>query len=164
MTELTADKLEIITRTMNSIVIACIIVIIAITVIILSIIIYMHSSTDKTRELALLQLQLSLNIDPGIVEKLDNFISECFNDYILLNTEYRQDLYWTEAEEKKMVTEVANIVSDRLSPYMFKQLSTYYNEKAIPDVIGNKIYELTIAYFNTKTNKAPEDDNMKGRG
>lgn len=118
--------------------------------------IFQYKGTAKATELAILQLQLSSAVDSSIVEKLDNFIAECFNDYILLNVEYRQDLYWTEAEEKKMVTEVTNMVSDRLSSTMFKQLSVYYNEKAIPDVIANKIYELVIAYFNTKTNTPKE--------
>lgn len=113
--------------------------------------------TRKAQELALLKLQLSLTIDSSISEKIDEFIGECFNDYILLNTEYRQDIYWTQAEEKKLVTEVAELVSTRLSPVMVKQLSVYYNEKAIPDIIGNKIYELVIAYLNTKTNKPREE-------
>ena len=55
------------------------------------------------------------------------------------------------------ISEKLDELSARLSPVMVKQLSVYYNEKAIPDIIGNKIYELVIAYLNTKTNKPREE-------
>lgn len=114
--------------------------------------------TRKAQEIALQNLYLHLTIDSSISEKLDNFIEECFNDYILLNTEYRKDIYWTEAEEVKMVNEVGELVSKRISPIMLRQINVYYSMESIPDIIGNKVYELVIAYLNLKTNTSKEPD------
>lgn len=118
-----------------------------------------YVSNKKVINLNQLELQLKTPISPAIVGLLDAFIEECFNDYIILNTEFVKDKYISEIEEQKMVQSLVDIVSSRISTTMYKQLSVYYNETAIPIVISNKIYQVVMNYTIT-TNAAretPED-------
>lgn len=118
-----------------------------------------YITNRKAIKLSMLELQLKTPIDPRIVELLDTFIEECFNDYIILNTEFIKDKYISEIEEQNIVSSLVDIVSSRISATMYKQLSVYYNEQAIPVIISNKIYQVVMNYVIT-TNAAretPED-------
>lgn len=115
-----------------------------------------HVIARKTLNISVLDIQLRTNLNPGISDTLDEFIQECFNDYTLLNLAYVKDQYISSEAEQKIVSDIATIVSDRISPTMFKQLSVYYNEKAIAGIISNKIYELVMMY-TIEMNKPKEE-------
>lgn len=115
-----------------------------------------HVIARKTLNISVLDIQLRTNLNPGISDILDEFIQECFNDYTLLNLAYVKDQYISSEAEQKIVSDIATIVSDRISPTMFKQLSVYYNEKAIAGIISNKIYELVMMY-TIEMNKPKEE-------
>jgi hypothetical protein len=116
----------------------------------------------KRLNISLLEIQLNAKIDKSIVDTLDAFIEDIFNDYIILNTEYMGDnIYISSDMEQKMVTEIATIVGDRLSATMYKQLSVYYSESTIPTVISNKIYELVMAYAIEKNSVKSSNESNK---
>lgn len=128
--------------------------IICILVVLIISIISKHVIANKTINLSLLELQLKTPITPHVVEILDEFIQECFDDYMFLNGQYAmEDRYISDDEEKQITTDIVTIVSDRISSTLYKQLSVYYNEKVIPIIISNKIYELVVL-FVTKKNQA----------
>lgn len=118
-----------------------------------------YINNKKVIELSVLELQLKTPIDHSIVELLDEFIEQCFSDYIILNTEYVKDNYISDIEEMHIVNSLVDIVSDRISTTMYKQLSVYYNEQAIPVIISNKIYQVVMNYVITTnaTKEIPED-------
>lgn len=94
----------------------------------------------------MLELQLKTPINSNVSQLLDEFIEDCFTDYLALDAELLNYKYINEDQETKIVNNVVNLVADRISTTMHKQLSVYYNEKAIPEIISTKIYELTISY------------------
>lgn len=118
-----------------------------------------YINNKKVIELSVLELQLKTPINNSIVELLDEFIEQCFSDYIILNTEYVKDNYISDIEEMHIVNSLVDIVSDRISTTMYKQLSVYYNEQAIPVIISNKIYQVVMNYVITTnaTKEIPED-------
>lgn len=118
-----------------------------------------YIANKKSIKLAMLELQLKSPINPSIVEMLDAFIEECFTDYIILNTDFVKDKYISDTEEQKIVNSLVDIVSARISATMYKQLSVYYNEKALPTIISNKIYQVVMNYSieTNATKDMPED-------
>lgn len=118
-----------------------------------------YINNKKVIELSVLELQLKTPINHSIVELLDEFIEQCFSDYIILNTEYIKDNYISDIEEMRIVNSLVDIVSSRISTTMYKQLSVYYNEQAIPVIISNKIYQVVMNYVITTnaTKEIPED-------
>lgn len=109
----------------------------------------------KTLEFSLLDLQLKTKIDSSIIEILDTFIQDCFNEYLILNSDPINNKFIGEEEEKKIRDELIDLISNRISPTLYKQLTVYYNAKSIPTILSNKIYELVLAY--TITQNAPKD-------
>lgn len=128
-------------------------------VILIGIVAYYRIS-NKAIAFRMLELQLKTPIDQAIDGILQEFIESCFNDYIILNADLLNRNFINEDDEKKMVDDLVTVVSDRLSATMYKQLSVYYNEKAIPGIISNKIYELVLAYVveaNSSKDKSSEE-------
>lgn len=103
-------------------------------------------SLRSIQDLKLLEIQLSQKIDKGIMDTLDQFIEDMFDEYLLTSPKYVQQIYISNDDEENMRDDLIDIISDRISPYLYQQLAVYCNEESIPDIIANKIYLLTTAY------------------
>ena len=90
-------------------------------------------------------LDLNVNISENYSNILDAFIMEVFNEYKILNLSYNTE-YIAKDKEKKIVSDVTDMVTARLSSTMIKQLSVYYNPAALPDIIAQKIYLVVMQY------------------
>ena len=84
--------------------------------------------------------ETTINITDSINEKLDMMIEQCFQEYTILNLAFKTDYYVTEKEEEKINREISALVAERISPAFYNQLSLYYNEDAITDVIAKRVY------------------------
>ena len=95
----------------------------------------------KYKELQLKQydIDIHLNISSDIETRLDTVIESCFQEHSLMNLIYKTDWYIKENEEIQISKDICALVSDRISPVMIKQLSLYYNEEAIFDIIANSL-------------------------
>ena len=84
--------------------------------------------------------ETTVDITDSINERLDIMIEQCFQEYTILNLAFKSDFYVTEKEEEKINREISAIVAERISPAFYNQLSLYYNEDAITDVIAKRVY------------------------
>lgn len=95
---------------------------------------------EKQLKLEQYKVNVNTNINNNIEERLDTIIESAFQEYTLLNLIYKSDWYITEKEESNIQKDIAHLVADRLSPVMLQQLSLYYNEDAIMDVISKRVF------------------------
>ena len=84
--------------------------------------------------------------DDEAVKILDKLIEDTMTDYLLLNRVFKEKNFINSSEEQKIVHEVANLVSSRISPIVLDKLNFIYNEDAIYEVIGKKTYIRVMSY------------------
>jgi len=106
----------------------------------------------KELELKKYNIDIHLNVTKDIETRLDTIIESCFQEYSLMNLIYKADWYIKEEEEIQISKDICALVSDRISPVMLQQLSLYYNEDAIYDVIGKRVY-FKVTNFVIEHNK-----------
>jgi hypothetical protein len=94
-----------------------------------------------------------LKITDDIEARLDSVIESCFQEYSLMNLVYKTDWYITEEEEITINKDICNLISDRVSPIMIKQLALYYNEDSIYDIIAKRVY-FKVTNFVIEHNKS----------
>lgn len=106
----------------------------------------------KELELKKYNIDIHLNVTKDIETRLDTIIESCFQEYSLMNLIYKTDWYIKEEDEIKISKDICSLVSDRISPVMLQQLSLYYNEDAIYDIIGKRVY-FKVTNFVIEHNK-----------
>lgn len=106
----------------------------------------------KELELKKYDIDIHLNVTKDIETRLDAIIESCFQEYSLMNLIYKTDWYIKEEEEIQISKNICTLVSDRISPVMLQQLSLYYNEDAIYDIIGKRVY-FKVTNFVIEHNK-----------
>ena len=84
--------------------------------------------------------------DDEAVKILDKLIEDTMTDYLLLNRVFKEKSFINSSEEQKIVHEVTNLVSSRISPIILDKLNFIYNEDAIYEVIGKKTYIRVMSY------------------
>ena len=84
--------------------------------------------------------------DDEAVKILDKLIEDTMTDYLLLNRVFKEKNFINSSEEQKIVHEVTNLVSSRISPIILDKLNFIYNEDAIYEVIGKKTYIRVMSY------------------
>ena len=84
--------------------------------------------------------------DDEAVKILDKLIEDTMTDYLLLNRVFKEKNFINSSEEQKIVHEVTDLVSSRISPIILDKLNFRYNEDAIYEVIGKKTYIRVMSY------------------
>ena len=84
--------------------------------------------------------------DDEAVKILDKLIEDTMTDYLLLNRVFKEKSFINSSEEQKIIHEVTNLVSSRISPIILDKLNFIYNEDAIYEVIGKKTYIRVMSY------------------
>lgn len=100
---------------------------------------------NKNLQLERDRLDLTIKLDIEYTDILDKLIMDTFDEYKLLNLSY-DDSPINNDKEQKILTEVSDLVSNRLSSTFIKQLALYYNPNIIPDIISKKIYLVVMKY------------------
>lgn len=101
---------------------------------------------DKKIKLEKYRIDMEFGSDSRVEKQLDEIINSVFDEYRLFNLEYRDDAYIKEADENKIITDVCNMVIQRISPVFITQLSTYFNTDSIGEVIAVKISSRVMEY------------------
>lgn len=91
-----------------------------------------------------LRANLELSIDNSVPMLLDSIIQECFEEYMVLNEEYKDEPYITKDREEEIMKGVGNLTANRMSKSLQTKLTTYYDADAIEKVISDKIYILVM--------------------
>lgn len=112
---------------------------------------------EKTRELAMLTLQLGTKIDRTVVDMLDEYLEEIFNDYVTQHPKYISAEYISEDMSNTMRDELVEMVSSRMSPYIYQQLAIYYNESSLTDIIANKMMQMLAMFMADKNSIRPDN-------
>ncbi len=97
---------------------------------------YKYDCLDNERY----KIDTGIDISDNIDKLLDNLIESCFQEYSISNLIYKSDWYIKEEDEIKINKDICHLVGDRISETMLKQLSLYYNEDAIIDIISKRVY------------------------
>ena len=84
--------------------------------------------------------------DDEAVKILDKLIEDTMTDYLLLNRVFKEKNFINSSEEQKIIHEVTDLVSSRISPIILDKLNFIYNEDAIYEVIGKKTYIRVMSY------------------
>lgn len=108
----------------------------------------------KESELVLRKYEIDTNvsIDKKTDEILDQIIETAFQEYSITHITVKSNWYITEADELEINKHISNIVAERISPVLMTQLSLYYNDEAITDVIAKRIY-FRVTTFVIEHNK-----------
>jgi len=94
-----------------------------------------------------------LNITDDIELRLDKMIESCFQEYTITMLIYKTDWYITESDEIQINKDICDLVANRISHVFIKQLSLYYNEDSIYDIIAKRVY-FKVTNFVIEHNKA----------
>ena len=101
--------------------------------------------------------------------ELDNFISECLEEYLVYSSYDGLNQISPDAETK-IRNKIVDLVSARISPTLFKKLSIKYKEESVYDVIANRINIMVMNHviavntnldrerMETERNRAPKDN------
>ena len=124
------------------------------------IILVYNSNKKKINQLREYEINISANIDETIPALLEMIVSECFNEYTVLNVAYKNITYINDELEQEIMKGVGEMVSKRISPALISKFSLYYNLKAISDIISEKIYILVMSYV-VETNQEKNREEVK---
>lgn len=126
---------------------------------IMGIIIKILKQRDRKLELQKYEIDIKFGTDNRIENQLDTLINSIFEEYRLYNLEYRDSNYIKEIDEKEIISDICNMVINRISPVFLRQLSTYFNTDSIGEVIATKIYTKVAEY---RVQRNIEDKKIKG--
>lgn len=109
---------------------------------------YNNSLDDK--RLKERNFNINTKIDENIESELDRFVTDCINEYILINYAHTNN-YLNADECDKIFREVVDMIKKRLTPALFDKMTLYYNKEEIGNVIVYKAY-LNIMKFIMERN------------
>lgn len=92
------------------------------------------------------KINIGTTIDYEIGTKLDDFIKQCWDNYIVLHPEISSTIYIDAETEKKLRDELSTMVTSRMSTFFYNKLTLYYNARSIGSVVGEKVMITIIDY------------------
>ena len=107
-------------------------------------------NAEAARNIELMKFQINTQINPDIMDLFDEFLSDCFDDYILDHPEYIDITYIAQQQEVEMRNGLLSMVGDRISPFLYQKLALYYNESILPDIIARRVYHLVTVFVMDK--------------
>lgn len=76
---------------------------------------------------------------------LDDLIGDCFQEYIMMNVDFKDGAI-TSDEEETIVRNVCKNVLDNMSETMIHKIGLFYNTGNLNHIISNKVYLLMMDY------------------
>ena len=86
---------------------------------------------------------------------IDTLITSEFESYRIMYLEHKQD-YINREYEKKILHEVIDKVSDRISISIMNNIALYYDSDSISDIIAEKVY-LLVSLYVAENNRIRDD-------
>lgn len=99
-----------------------------------------------------------------VVDLVDEFIKREFDNYRIMNLEYKNYEYINSELEHKIINEVLKQVMTRMSTNILQTLSLYYSKSAVEEVITEKVYfEVTVYVYNINNTyiESPQEKQAK---
>jgi len=98
--------------------------------------------------------------DPTTPTIIDLMITECFNEYIALNSGWKDKEYISEEDEKKIISILIESVLTRMSNVTLYKMRAYYNEELVESVLTEKIY-MVVMNYSIYNNRMEEASNLE---
>jgi len=98
--------------------------------------------------------------DPTTPAIIDLIITECFNEYIALNSGWKDKEYISEEDEKKIISILIESVLTRMSKVTLYKMRSYYNEELVESVLTEKIY-MVVMNYSIHNNRMEESNNLE---
>lgn len=96
------------------------------------------------------EIDMNVQIDYGLGALLDRLILDAFDEYLILNVEYK-DIGYVDGKLEDIITrEVSRMVIESISPVIMTKLSTLYNMDKFADIVSKKVYLKTMDYSLAK--------------
>ena len=130
-----------------------IIVQVCVILVILSLISLIRTVKNKMNQ-DMLRLPQSQSLTE-IINLIDRFINIEFENYKITYLSHK-DIYINREQEKKIMNDVIQRVSNNISLPLLNSLSLYYNKNAISDLITEKVYFVVTLYV-AQNNKIIDD-------
>lgn len=86
---------------------------------------------------------------------MDTLITSEFESYRIMYLEHKQD-YINREYEKKILHEVIDKISDRISISIMNNIALYYDPDSISDIIAEKVY-LLVSLYVAENNRIKDD-------
>lgn len=86
---------------------------------------------------------------------MDTLITSEFESYRIMYLEHKQD-YINREYEKKILHEVIDKISDRISISIMNNIALYYDPDSISDIIAEKVY-LLVSLYVAENNRIRDD-------
>lgn len=121
---------------------------------------YMVKDTKNKKlqlELDKYEIDMEIKIEDDLFSILDKVISECFNEYLIREIEYKGVEYVNSELEKKILKEVSHIVCDTISPILINKLSIVYDMDNFAEIVSNRTY-LHVLDYVIKKNSQRDDE------
>ena len=110
------------------------------------------------------KLKMQLEISPAeILEQLDIYITEAFNEYIVLNIEFKELEFISKEVEDEINRNVSRKVVDRLSPVFLDKFALVYNKDNFPKLLSDRVYLLTLNYTVQKNSVRDEEQPIQNK-
>lgn len=85
-----------------------------------------------------------------LVGILDNVIQTVFDNYVLTEIETNSTFIKNKDTEITMTKDITELVIDKMSPVLFRNLSLVYNKKELAQFISDRVYMQVFAYWVAK--------------
>lgn len=92
-------------------------------------------------------MHIGSNITMEIPELLGLVIQDAFDDYKIKVLEIQNDGFINSEREGKIIRDLVDIVSERISPATMDKLSLFYKPESIAAVMADKIYITVLSYI-----------------
>lgn len=89
----------------------------------------------------------------NIYQILDRFILEVFNEYKILNLEFREFDYINSELEKNILEDIITLINYKISPQLLNKLYTIYDttsSEKVQDLIYRRVYIQLLDYVMEK--------------
>ncbi len=86
---------------------------------------------------------------------MDTLITSEFESYRIMYLEHKQD-YINREYEKKILHEIIDKISDRISISIMNNIALYYDPDSISDIIAEKVY-LLVSLYVAENNRIRDD-------
>lgn len=113
-------------------------------------------SIKKKLKQEVLKLPQSTSLEE-VNSLIDSFIANEFENYRLMYLQHTKD-YINRESEKKIMKEMIDRISSRISLSIMNSVALYYNEKSISDMIVEKVY-LIVSLYVAENNRIRDDSN-----
>lgn len=115
------------------------------TIMVISIIRYLNQKNNIIKTSNDMNVMMKLKLE-DINANLDILLNEVFNEYMMINILHKDIKYIHDDLQKDIIKNICKLCSEKVSDSLMYQLSLYYADTSIADLIAHKVYFIVNNY------------------